>query len=140
MRRRALLSIAGVVASSGCGGHLGNDPTNVTTLTHSKKTTTIRNGSPLEVIAHDLARLNEGSKDELATVTGTVRNPTDETITEATVTATFKDAHGAVLERTSASASDLSPGESWTFQLVHPAAGEEAHDVADYEIVVNVTD
>lgn len=139
MRRRALLSIVSVVGLSGCNGRLGTDQPVETTRTQTKQTTTRQNESSLAVVRHDLVRLNEGSTNELATVTGVVRNPTDETIPEATVSVTFEAADGTVLERASASASDLTPGGSWTFQLVHPATGEAARKVSDYEVAVTVT-
>ena len=149
MKRRALLSVIGMTTLAGCSRLLGNDtpseptpspgpnPTDSQTASVTA-TTSVSNESPLKLIRHDLIRSNEGSTSELAAVTGTVHNPTDRTIPEATITARFKDANGAVLDQTSVSASDLSPAQSWSFELVYPGTGEDARTVTDYALTVEI--
>jgi hypothetical protein len=147
MRRRALLSIVGTTALAGCGGRLGGEKTRTETTgtttgtTTATDSTTTSDGAPsLELESDELVRSNEGSANELAAVSGTVRNPSDETVSEATVTATFEDADGAALDRASASTSELSPGRSWSFELVYPGTGEDARAVADYALAVETGD
>ncbi|WP_157971646.1 FxLYD domain-containing protein [Halorussus litoreus] len=157
MRRRALLCAVGATALAGCGGRLGDDGTDSETttdsgtVTNSQTTTsgattaettpeTTTEEPPLELTDHELVRSEEGSASELATVTGSVRNPTDETVAAATVTATFEGSDGAVLDRASADASDLSPGQTWSFELVYPGTGEDARAVADYSLAVEIED
>lgn len=139
MRRRALLCIVGSTALAGCGGQLDDETTEPNTATPADATTTT-DGSPLDLASHDLVRSNEESASELATVTGTVRNPTDEPVAKATVTATFEDADGETLDRASADTTDLSAGRSWSFELVYPGTGEDARAVADYALTVEVGD
>ena len=149
MKRRALLSVIGMTTLAGCSRYLGNDtppepttspdPNPTDSQTASAATTTVSNESPLELASHDLIRSNEESASELAAVTGTVHNPTEKTIPEATVTALFKDANGAVLDQTGVSASDLSPTQSWSFELVYPGTGEDARAVTDYALTVDIT-
>lgn len=141
MRRRALLSIVGTTALAGCGGRLGGEKTRTETTATTTDSTTTADGAPsLELERDELVRSNEGSTNELAVVTGTVRNSSDETVPEATVTATFEDADGAALDRASASTSELSPGRSWSFELVYPGTGEDARAVADYALAVETGD
>jgi len=150
MRRRALLCAVGASALAGCGGRLGDDgdatddgaetETETETETATETTTTAAPEPTLKLGDHELARSNEGSESELASVVGTVRNPTEETVPEATVTATFLDADGEALDRASASVSDLSPGGSWSFELVYPGTGEDARAVEDYRLAVEASD
>lgn len=139
MRRRALLCVVGSAALAGCGGRLGDDaPTNdETDRPETPEATTTTEPEPrLELVSHELARSNEGSASELATVVGTARNTADEPIREATVTAAFEDTDGETLDRASASVSDVSPGQSWSFEVVYPGTGEDARAVADYGLAV----
>jgi hypothetical protein len=150
MRRRALLCAVGASALAGCGGRLGDDgdatddgtedETETDPETTTRATTTAAPDPALELGDHELVRSNEGSESELASVTGTVRNPTDQTIPEATVIATFLDADGEARDRATASVSDLSPGGSWSFELVYPGSGEDARAVADYELALEASD
>lgn len=143
MRRRALLAVVGSAALAGCGGRSDDPGTETTTdaeTTTSATETTDAADPTLDVADHELVRSNEGSASELATVVGTVRNPTDETVAEATVTATFESGDGERLDAASADVSDLSAGGSWSFELVYPASGEEARAVADYALDVSVGD
>ena len=143
MRRRALLGVVGATALAGCGGRLGGDPTDTDSPTESQTTdeTTTTDPAPrLELASSELVRSNEGSESELARVTGTVRNASDETVPEATVTATFEDADGEPLDRASANTSDLSPGQTWSFELVYPGTGEDARAVEDYSLAVESGD
>jgi len=148
MRRRALLCAVGASALAGCGGRLGDDgdatddgtEDGTDPETTTRATTTAAPDPALELGDHELVRSNEGSESELASVTGTVRNPTERTVPEATVTATFLDADGGALDRATASVSDLSPGGSWSFELVYPGTGEDARAVADYELAVEAND
>ncbi|WP_135806712.1 FxLYD domain-containing protein [Halorussus marinus] len=141
MRRRALLCAVGASALAGCGGRLGDDgdATEVETETDTQTTASTTTAAPepaLELENDDLVRSNEGSESELARVVGTLHNPTEETVAEATVTATFEDEDGEALDAANASVSELSPGGSWSFELVYPATGEDARAVADYELTV----
>jgi len=151
MRRRALLAVVGSAALAGCGGRSDGTATSdaeTTTETTAPATqstapateTTATDDPALDVAEHELVRSNEGSASELATVVGTVHNPTDETVAEATVTATFESDDGARLDTASADVSDLSAGGSWSFELVYPASGEAARAVADYALDVSVGD
>ncbi|NHN59937.1 MULTISPECIES: FxLYD domain-containing protein [Halorussus] len=143
MRRRALLGVVGATALAGCGGRLGGDPTDADSPTESQttdRTTTADPAPRLELASGELVRSNEGSESELARVTGTVRNVSEETVPEATVTATFEDADGESLDRASANTSDLSPDRTWSFELVYPGTGEDARAVADYSLAVETGD
>jgi len=148
MRRRALLCAVGASALAGCGGRLGDDgdatddgtEDGTDTETTTRATTTAAPDPALELGDHELVRSNEGSESELASAVGTVRNPTEQTVPEATVTATFLDADGEALDRASASVSELSPGGSWSFELVYPGTGEDARAVADYELAVEASE
>ena len=144
MRRRTLLSVVVATALAGCGGRLGDDATTppepATDAEPTTDETTTARRPTLELIAADLVRSNEGSASELATVTGTVRNLTDETVAEVTATATFEDGDGEPLDRATASASDLSPGREWSFELVYPGTGDDARAVADYSLDVAAGD
>ena len=148
MRRRALLCAVGATALGGCGGRLTGDSTDPTdptdanpeTTTLTSETTTENAGSSLEVTNQRLVRPDEGLASELATVVGTVRNPTERTFAEVTAAATFEDADGGALDRTSATVSEFSPAQSWSFELVYPGAGEDARAVADYALVVEASD
>ncbi|WP_435176138.1 FxLYD domain-containing protein [Halorussus sp. AFM4] len=145
MRRRALLGVVGATALAGCGGRLGGDPTDSESPTESQTTdatpTATTDPAPrLELASSELVRSNEGSESELARVTGTVRNVSEKTVPEATVTATFEDADGEPLDSATANASDLSPGRTWSFELVYPGTGEDARAVADYSLAVETGD
>lgn len=157
MRRRALLCVVGATAFAGCSGRLDDslDTTDAETATQIETTadsdttesetttdpqTTTEVEPALELASHELVRTGEGSDDELAVVVGTVRNPTDRTVTAVTVSVTFEDAHGAILDRTSARVSELSPGRSWSFELVYPGTGEDASAVANYALTVTTDD
>jgi len=146
MRRRALLAVVGSAALAGCGGR-SDDPANpeTETTTESRTTapateTTASDDPALDVADHELVRSNEGSASELATVVGTVRNPADGPVAEATVTATFESGEGERLDTASADVSGLSAGGSWSFELVYPGSGEDARAVADYALDVSVGD
>lgn len=141
MRRRALLCTIGATALAGCGGRLDGSTddtaTSSTTATETPDESTTRAGADpaLELVDHELVRTNAGSAGELASVVGTVRNPTEETVAEAVATATFEDAAGAVLGRATADVADLGPGRTWSFELVYPGTGDAA-EVADYSLAV----
>ncbi|WP_135829873.1 FxLYD domain-containing protein [Halorussus halobius] len=145
MRRRALLAVVGSAALAGCGGRSDGPSTPETETTTDAETTaratetTVTDDPALEVGDHELVRSNEGSASELASVVGTVRNSTDETVAEATATATFEGG-GETLDSASADVSDLAPGGSWSFELVFPGSGEDARAVTDYALDVEVGD
>lgn len=143
MHRRALLSSIGALALAGCSGSPDGTTTTDTptdTTAEEPTVTTRRDESVLELLEHELVRSNEGSASELATVTGTVRNPSDESVAEPTVTAAFRNADGETLTRASASAPDLSAGTTWSFEVVYPGTGEDARTVAGYRLTVRAGD
>lgn len=150
MRRRALLCTIGTTVLAGCGGRLDGptetetpDPSPATTEADAAtERTTSRTDAEraLRLADEELARRNEGTSGELATVVGSVVNAADETFAEVTATATFADADGGVLDRATADVADLSPGRSWSFELVYPGTGEDAREVADYALAVEITD
>lgn len=148
MRRRALLSVVGTSVLAGCGGRLDDAPDTQTPTTsedertmHSTTTeTTIRPAPTPELGQHELVRTNEESASELVSVVGRVRNPTDETFEEITVTAAFEDADETVLDRATGSVDDFAPDERWSFELVYAGTGEEARAVTSYSLAVATTE
>lgn len=119
MYRRKLLSIAAVASGgiiTGCSSSLDEG------------------GGDVEIKEHEMYRENEGTMSETVGVVGTAENVSDDELSYAAVEAKFYDSDDTVLDSFLDNVNDLGAGEQWKFDIQYPAMGDEASQVADYEI------
>ncbi|MXV62381.1 DUF3426 domain-containing protein [Natronorubrum sp. JWXQ-INN-674] len=129
MHRRGFLAVAVLVPISGCLEFLEDNGEEIT------------EPGDVEIVWDDLVRENTGTEDERVTVWGVVRNVGDRTLSYIEIRATFFDEAGEELESVIESvdidvdaASEQGPGEEWPFEVEFPRFGEDAAEVATYEL------
>lgn len=153
MRRRALLTSAGrtallstAVALAGCSGLSDpktpdSGPAKTDSPTVSPTPAQVQTGSLSLTVTDDaLTRRNEGSDDELVSVTGTAENTGDEPITDLIVTARFFDDEWTQLGENSIETGELGAGGTWQFELTFGDTGERASAVTNYRLLVDQRD
>ena len=82
----------------------------------------------LQVVSHELVRLEDGSAEVLVTI----KNTGMATVELARVTVTFLDAEKQLLDTSSDSVLNLNPEETWDFTII--CQGERCRQIAGYDI------
>ena len=123
MYRRAFLAVAVLVPFAGCLDFLEESGEEIT------------EPADVEIVWSDLVRENLGTEDERVLVWGYVRNVGDRTLSYIEIRATFFDDEGEELESVIENVDgDVSSGEEWPFEVEYPRFGEDAAEVATYEL------
>ncbi|ELY88737.1 hypothetical protein C483_15417 [Natrialba hulunbeirensis JCM 10989] len=126
MHRRSVLAAASAVASVGIAGCLEFFEDNGEDITDP---------GDIEIVWDDLVRDDPGTEDERVFVWAVVRNVGDRTLNYVEIRATFLDAEGEELETVIEHVDeDVTSGEEWSFEVEFPHFGEQAAEVADYEL------
>jgi hypothetical protein len=90
----------------------------------------------LEILEHELVREDEGTMSETVKVEGRAENVSEEQLSYVEVRARFYNDQGDQLESSLDNTNDLGTGSTWAFEIQYPAIGEDAAEVADYDIGV----
>ena len=123
MHRRAFFAIAVLVPFTGCLEFLEESGEEIT------------EPADVEIVWDDLVRHDPGTEDERVVVFGVVRNAGDRTLSYIEIRATFFDAEGEELESVIQNVeADVTSGEEWPFNVEFPRFGEDAAEVATYEL------
>lgn len=127
MYRRAVLSAAVLAPLSGClefvedvVGENGEE---------------ITEPGDVEIVWDDLLRENPGTDEERVLVWGVATNVGERTLSYLEIRATFFDADGEELESVIQNVeADVTEGEEWPFEVEYPRFGEDAAEVATYDL------
>lgn len=123
MNRRAFLAVAALVPTTGCLEFLEENGEQIT------------EPEDVEIVWSDLLRENPDTEDERVLVFGVARNVGDRALSYVEIRATFFDAEGEELESVIHNVDvDVSAGEEWPFEVEYPRFGEDAAEVATYEL------
>lgn len=90
----------------------------------------------VEILEHELVRQDEGTMAEQVSVEGRAENTSDQSFSYAEVRARFYNENGDLLESFIDNINDFAAGQTWAFEIVYPGIGEDAQEVADYDIAV----
>lgn len=90
----------------------------------------------LEILEHEMVREDEGTMAETVSVEGRAENVGDRQLSYVEVRARFYNEAGDQLDSSLDNVNDLDPGATWAFNIQHFAMGEDAAEVADYDIGV----
>jgi len=72
-------------------------------------------------------------------VEGRAENTSDESFSYVEVRARFYNENGDLLESFLDNINDFGAGQTWAFEIMYPAFGEDAQEVADYDIAVGTS-
>ncbi|WP_336001764.1 FxLYD domain-containing protein [Halorientalis halophila] len=155
MKRRALLTAAGVVltggiagcseereyepgsgdGSNGGDGGNGSEPIPTPEATPEDRPP----AESLTILEHSVVRTEEGTDWETLSVEGRVRNDSDRQFGYAEIRVRFYNADGDLLDSMIDNVNDLDPGQVWQFSVPFLGWGAEAQAVDDYDIAVGTT-
>lgn len=93
----------------------------------------------LELIEHELVRENEGGMAESVSVQGEAQNASGNQLSYAEVKVRFLDESGTMLDSFIDNVNDLGDEQTWKFEVMYPGMGEDAQEVADYEIAAGTS-
>jgi hypothetical protein len=123
MHRRAFLGVAALLPVSGCLEYFTDNGDEIT------------EPADVEIVWDDLVRDDPGTDEERVYVWGVVRNAGERTLSYIEIRATFFDEDGEELESVIENVQeDVGEGEEWPFDVEFPYFGEEAAEVATYEL------
>lgn len=88
---------------------------------------------------HELVREDEGSMSESVSVKGRAENTSDQTFSYVEVRARFYNEAGDMLDSMIDNINDLEPGQTWSFEIQYLGIGDDAAEVADYDIAVGTS-
>lgn len=132
MRRRGLLALVGTgitTALSGCGGGNAGDGGGPAAAAPPTE-------EAIELLEHELRRLDEDSLAETVEVAGRARNTTDAEIPGVQFRVTYLDENGDELQEQVTDGRDVGPSREWSFEIGFNGTGSSAREVDDYEIEV----
>lgn len=139
----ALTSGAVITSFAGC---LGEDPDFEEGNTDSNGDDGGDNGGSepsvqddVEILEHELIRSDEGTAAEQVSVEGRAENTSEESFSYVEVRARFYNENGDLLESFLDNINDFESGQTWAFEIMYPAVGEDAREVADYDIAVGTS-
>lgn len=93
----------------------------------------------VEILEHELVREDEGGVAEQVSVEGRAENTSDESFSYVEVRARFYNQNGDLLDSFLDNINDFGAGQTWAFEVMYPAIGEDAQEVADYDIAVGTS-
>lgn len=149
MQRRSLLAMAGLsiaTALAGCGasddtdfedGNVGDGDDAVDDGDDSGDEATVEDD--VEILEHELIREDEGSMAETVSVEGRAENTSDETFSYVEIRVRFYNEDGDLIESFLDNINDFESGQTWAFSVQYPGIGEDAAEVADYDIAVGTS-
>jgi hypothetical protein len=138
MDRRAYLSlgVGAMAAIAGCSDETDFEEGNTGGNGNGDSDSSGDSDDALEILEHELVRENAGSASETVSVEGRAENVGDQQLSYVEVRARFYNEAGDQLDSSLDNTNDLDPGTTWAFEIQHFAIGEDAAEVADYDIGV----
>jgi len=93
----------------------------------------------VEILEHELVREDEGGMAEQVSVEGRAENTSDESFSYVEIRARFYNEDGDLLDSFLDNINDFGAGQTWAFEVMYPGIGEDAQEVADYDIAVGTS-
>lgn len=135
MHRRQVLGIVGtgiVTSLAGCGDD--------TDYEDGGENQAGGNGggsdTKLEILEHEAVREDPGTSYESLHIEGRAENVSDSRLDYVEVEARFYNEAGDQIETGLANTNDLDAGATWAFEIMFMGMGEDAREVASYDIGV----